>query len=299
MSEVVTMPHALSVDVEDWHNAAELLITGRVSPPTDAVVTYTRRMFDLLSEYNVKATWFFLGEVAEAYPELVRLVADAGHEIGVHGYHHHRVFQLSPDEHFSSLQRAKQVVEDAAGKEALGYRAVAMSIGEGTWHALDAAARAGFTYDSSLFPFRGPVYGVPDAAVEPHWRKTTSSRWIFEVPLTVLELGPFRFPGCGGGYLRHFPLGYTRALFKLLNHQRRSAVVYLHPYEFETDSGGGSVPAGMTLLQRLRFMRLRHFQYRNRGQSEEKLRAILGQYHFGSIEDVFAIRQRRSPGDTF
>ena len=170
-----------------------------------------------------------------------------------------------------------------------------MSIGPGTWYALDAAARAGFTYDSSLFPFRGPVYGAPGTPVEPHWRLTESGRWIFEVPLTVLEVGSLRLPCCGGGYLRHFPLHYTELMLRALAHQQRPAVFYLHPYELDSDPHAAHPPAGMRFAQRLRFAKLRHFQYRNRSHTLSKLDSLLGRHRFAPIAEVFDIAQRRPP----
>ncbi len=80
--------HALSIDVEDWNNGARLLVTGKVTSPTTAVIHNTERMFHLVEELARGATWFFLGEIAEHFPSLVKMVAEAGHEVGVHGYHH-------------------------------------------------------------------------------------------------------------------------------------------------------------------------------------------------------------------
>ncbi|MBD3331769.1 polysaccharide deacetylase family protein, partial [candidate division GN15 bacterium] len=39
--------HAISVDVEDWNNAAVLWVAGRIVPPTEAVVRNTERLLDL------------------------------------------------------------------------------------------------------------------------------------------------------------------------------------------------------------------------------------------------------------
>ena len=88
--------NAMSVDVEDWHNATILQCSGHVIPPTQAVKENTEKMLSLFEECEVKATWFFLGEVAEIFPELVKQVVDAGHEPGVHGYNHHQIKDLGP-----------------------------------------------------------------------------------------------------------------------------------------------------------------------------------------------------------
>ena len=73
------MQHALSVDVEDWYNSAILLTSGKVVPPTEAVVRNTERLLELFAIVDVKATWFVLGEIAEAFPALVRRIGDENH----------------------------------------------------------------------------------------------------------------------------------------------------------------------------------------------------------------------------
>jgi peptidoglycan-N-acetylglucosamine deacetylase len=54
----------------------------------------TRRVLSLLSEAGAKATFFVLGSKAERYPEVVREVMQAGHEVALHGYSHDRLYSL-------------------------------------------------------------------------------------------------------------------------------------------------------------------------------------------------------------
>ena len=138
--------HALSVDVEDWNNAAVLWVAGRIVPPTDDVVRNTERMLGLFEEHGVKATWFVLGEVAETFPGLVRRLAEGGHELGVHGYHHHRLHELGPTRFRESILRAKATVEGVSGTRTRGYRAVAMSLTRATWWAYDTLFEVGGEY---------------------------------------------------------------------------------------------------------------------------------------------------------
>src|SRR5947199_8507527 len=89
------LQHALSVDVEHWNNLVVFHHSGQLLSPTQAVVRNTEILLDLVLEYRAQATWFILGEVAEAFPGLVRKLADAGQEIGVHGFHHEYVSSQS------------------------------------------------------------------------------------------------------------------------------------------------------------------------------------------------------------
>lgn len=114
-------------------------------------------LLDLFSKYEVKGTFYFTGTFAEQSPESVELVREEGHEVGCHGYDHspQRAFDvLSYEEQVSDLEKAKKVIEDAAGRiEA--FRAPALRMNENTVRALE---ETGFRTDSSICSqrFDGP-----------------------------------------------------------------------------------------------------------------------------------------------
>lgn len=282
------------MDVEDWNNAALLLVDGTVVPPTPAVVRNCRRLLDLFLEHQVKATWFVLGEIAHAFPRLLRDLADAGQEIGVHGYHHHSIFELSEASFRYYTRRAKDAVEQAAGVPACGYRAAAFSISERTPWAFAVLAELGFRYDSSIFPVRSRRYGRSDAPLLPY-RVQTASGPVLEVPLSAAEIAGIRLPCCGGGYLRHFPLWYTRWALRNLASAKRPALFYLHPYEIETEFDAAFFREHLPRQARLRFARLRCLQYRNRHRTVPKLRWLLQRHRFAPIATVFETERATAP----
>src|SRR5579863_6323033 len=92
-SGTVASPHAhiMSVDVEDYFMVEAF--AGSVSRETweswpSRVLTNTWRVLDLFDRHNVKATFFFVGWVAQKYPELVRDVHARGHELACHSFWH-------------------------------------------------------------------------------------------------------------------------------------------------------------------------------------------------------------------
>ena len=287
--------HALSVDVEDWNNAAVLWVSGRVVPPTADVVRNTERLLALFDEHGVKATWFVLGEVAEHYPDLVRRLAEEGHEIGVHGYHHHRIHELDRDGFRGSILRAKDAVEQASGCRARGYRAVAMSLTRATWWAYDVVVEVGFEYSSSLFPTRASRQGVPDARLDASWVEAPSGGRVLEIPLAVISIAGVRLPVCGGGYLRHFPAWVTYWAMGRLERAGRPAVVYLHPYELDADAPLRGVPDDLEAEARDRLERLVPRQFRNRELTVPKLRGLLERFQFAPVATVFADRLASVP----
>src|SRR5262249_1069452 len=94
--------NAMSVDVEDYYHVSAF---DRVVPKDDwtrlesRVVANTERLLDVFDRAGVRATFFFLGCVAERYPSLVQRVAGLGHEIASHGYHHQLIYSM-PVEQF-------------------------------------------------------------------------------------------------------------------------------------------------------------------------------------------------------
>lgn len=291
---MTSLTHALSVDVEDWNNLVVLNRTGRIVPPQPAVVHNTERMLELFQAHGARATWFTLGEVADAYPALIRKLADAGQEIGVHGYHHHLVYTLTESAFREAIRRAKDALEQAGGQAVLGYRAPAFSIDARVPWALDVLAELGFRYDSSVFPFRGRRYGDPRAPLTLYARPTRHGP-LMEVPLTVVDWGSRRLPCAGGGYLRHFPLAYTRWAMRAVERRRRPAVIYLHPYEIDEAYDADFLHQHLARHERRGFGRVRWLQYRGRSRTERKLRWLLGHYRFDGLARVFGLEAAPSP----
>lgn len=278
------MINALSVDVEDYHNVLALDRLGVKTSPTRAVVENTVRLMELFYRYNARATFFILGEVAETFPELIRSIVAGGHELGVHGYDHKRVFQMTPEEFRTEIGKAKAIIEDVAGIPAHGYRAPAFSIMPKTRWAFDVLADLGFRFDSSVFPIAGRRYGWPGFCPDIHEITLDSGRKIVEVPMSAVSIVGCAVPACGGGYLRHFPLTFTRWAIRRI-HRKRPAVVYLHPYEIElTGKAPQTDGLGSGAARRLR--RFHRLQLRNRHTVEGKIVRLLGEFQFAPLSKV-------------
>ena len=70
----------------------------------------TSMVLDLLARHEAHATFFMIGERAEAHPDLVESVRQAGHEIGNHAFTGRRTVGLSEDEFVADLQRAEEAL---------------------------------------------------------------------------------------------------------------------------------------------------------------------------------------------
>jgi polysaccharide deacetylase family protein (PEP-CTERM system associated) len=227
----------LSVDVEDYFHVEAF--ADRVkrldwdSYPSRFAVN-TRRILDIFAVNGCRGTFFVLGWVAERDSALVREIAEAGHEIACHSHLHRKVTTLKPAEFREDLRRATHAIEDAAGVKVVGYRAPTFSIrGESLW-ALDILAEEGYLYDSSFFPIRHDLYGFPEGPRFMHRRKLNGGGSIYEIPMSTLRVGGQNWPFGGGGYLRFFPLRYTKwAIERTHRLEKQPAIVYFHPWELD------------------------------------------------------------------
>ena len=108
-------------------------------------------------------------------------------------------------------------------------------------------------------------------------------------PGECLACGPFNLPVAGGGYFRLLPYVWThRGIRRINERDREPAVFYIHPWE--VDPGQPRFATGaMTAL--------RH--YRNLERTEERLRRLLRDFRFGTVQDVLAATSRQRATVTF
>lgn len=267
----------LSVDVEDYFQVeafADLIDKSQWESYPSRVESNTERLLDLIERQGVKGTFFILGWVAGRYPGLVKRIVDRGHEPACHSYWHRLVFELSREEFREDTVMAKDAIEQAAGERICGYRAPSFSITRRSWWAFDVLAELGFRYDSSVFPVRHDVYGVPDAPRAPFVVKTPHGP-ILEYPLSTFRIGTGpNLPVAGGGYLRLLPFWYTHFGVRRAWSEGLSVITYIHPWEID--------PEQPRVAAKLK-SRLRH--YTNLSKTARRMEQLLQTAPFGSIRD--------------
>jgi polysaccharide deacetylase family protein (PEP-CTERM system associated) len=239
----------LTFDVEDWHQSTFDLSL----PITRRVLDNTARILDLCGACGARGTFFVLGLVARDYPDLVRRIDSAGHEVALHGMAHAAVSAMTPEVFRADVRRSKDLVEQAAGAALAGYRAPDFSITRDSLWALQILAEEGLRYDSSLFPFDGPRYGIGESYPLPY-RVLCGAGTIVEFPLLTTRLLGRRIPAAGGGYFRLFPYAYHRMAVRRVNRLGLPAMTYFHPYEIDADeipSSPHRIPLRLRLSQGL------------------------------------------------
>lgn len=272
--------NAMTVDVEDYFHVSAF--AGLVKPAEwdvyeSRVCRNTDRLLDIFDAAGVRATFFVLGWVAERFPDLVRRIHGAGHEIASHSYDHGLVYDKTPDTFRSDLRRASDAIEQASGVRVRGYRAPSFSVTEASLWALDVLVSEGYAFDSSIYPIRHDRYGIPTWSRHIH-PVSRQGRTLWELPgSTIRHLGT-NLPMGGGGYFRLLPYQWTRRGIRILNDlEQQPAIFYLHPWEIDPDQP--RLNAGFV-------SRFRH--YRNLHHTEPRLRQLLADFRFGTVTEVLS-----------
>lgn len=227
--------NALSIDLEDWYHP-ELLKTKERQ--RSQIKESVQPILNLLEKYNTKATFFVLGEVAEKNPDLIKEIKNRGHEIASHGYDHKSLKQMTAENFEKDIIRSKNILKSITGENPIGYRAPTFSIDNSTKWAIGILEKQGFRYDSSIFPTKTHLYGVPNAPLNPYYpskedvsKERRDKRGIIEFPMTVLPLKFYNLPISGGFYLRLLPDLIIKAGIKNRNKKGFPAMIYIHPWE--------------------------------------------------------------------
>jgi polysaccharide deacetylase family protein (PEP-CTERM system associated) len=271
--------NAMTVDVEDYFQVGAFT---SIIKPVDwdrfeaRVERNTERTLQIFADCGAQATFFTLGWVAERYPQLIRRIVEAGHEIASHGCSHIRVDHQTEDEFREDARASRRVLEDISGVAVQGYRAASFSIGQTTPWAHRVLAEEGYLYSSSINPISHDHYGMPDAPRFPF--RPAGDEGVIEYPMTTVRLFGRNLPCSGGGYFRLVPYGVFKFAISRFNRvDNGPAIFYFHPWEVDPDQPrieGASAKA-----------RFRH--YLNLDRMESRLRTLLADFRWGRMDRVF------------
>ena len=275
-----SISNALTIDVEDYFQVsafAPYIARSDWDRRECRVERNVDRILLMLDRHQTQATFFTLGWIAERYPQLIRRIADQGHEVASHGYGHQRATDLNEADFLADIERAKHVLEDVCGTEVTGYRAPSFSIGVDNLWAFDCLARAGYLYSSSIYPIQHDHYGMPDAPRFAHRVNDT----LMEIPITTMRLLGRNLPASGGGYFRLLPYAVSRWMLRQVHSREgESAIFYFHPWEIDSDQ-----PRIRGIDRKTRF---RH--YVNIDRMEQRLNCLLQDFQWGRMDHIFLNR---------
>ena len=125
------------------------------------------RMLLSLKERKIRATFFVPGIIAEKYPDKVREIHNAGHEIALHGYMLENFGLMTPGQQKEAIDKGIKAIESVIGSKPAGFR---LPEGNMTPETLGIIRDAGFEYDSSMpdddLPYTCQIDGEASEMVE-------------------------------------------------------------------------------------------------------------------------------------
>lgn len=273
------MVNALSFDLEDWFCVSNLRAIIRQEDwnlQEQRITENTMRILSLLKKYNVEATFFVLGWIAEKVPELIQEIDSLGHEIATHGYSHKMLTELKPSEFDNDIQLALSITKSIATHKILGYRAPTFSLTKDTMWATDILLQHGILYDSSIFPmsFMAAYKAMPGLSTRPF----KFQNGLIEFPLSCAEIYSLRIPCSGGCFFRALPYAFTKNLLKGINRKGNPFMFYLHPWEVDP----GQPKKNMPIIDSIR-------HYMNLDKTYGRLERLIQDFRFTSAKKVLGL----------
>jgi polysaccharide deacetylase family protein (PEP-CTERM system associated) len=275
--------NAFTVDLEEWFQG--LTSTNRQPERWEEfesrVVYATHLLLDILRQYDVRATFFTLGHVADRQPALMESICAEGHELGIHGYYHRFVNRITTDEFDREVGRSLEAVRRVSGVVPQGHRAPYFSVNATTPWAFEVLARHGLRYDSSVFPTRNMLYGFPGAPRLPY---QVAEGALWELPASTVRWAGKLWPMAGGFYVRALPYAVTHWALRRLQQAGEPAVLYIHPWELDLGQRYNQVTA-----------RERITHYHGRRGLATKLHRLFSDFRFGPMRDLVEWLEGEAP----
>lgn len=200
-------------------------------------------LLDIYKKFNIKSTFYFVGDMAEKFPDVVKMILPFGHEVASHGWTHEvdQAFDvLSFEQQKEHLMRSKNILEDISKQKVVSFRAPALRVNQHTPRAL---IETGFESDSSVASQRFDAFLSFGGLKKLNWLRAprlpyqTAADNLFKKgngPLIEIPLTAFLFPFVGTT-MRLFPkiTSMQQRLFNLETGMNKKPLVFdVHPNEF-------------------------------------------------------------------
>lgn len=219
----------LTFDIEEWFTY-ELYNKGSrtyFEPILDKIFNI---LLDDLDQTSQKATFFCLGAIGKQNADVIKRIAERGHDVGCHSNKHQFLSKLTPKSFDEDTSIAIDSIEQIIGKKVTMYRAPAFSITEQNKWALEILIEHGILIDSSIFPTNRSYGGFPSFESNEPVIISTTNGTIKEFPISYGNILGKRTMFAGGGYFRLFPYWSIKGLMNKSDYN----MAYFHLRDFDT-----------------------------------------------------------------
>lgn len=193
----------LTFDIEEWY--LEKINDGARKEKYLQFDETLKKVLDCLDEHSIKATFFCVGKLATEFPQVVRLIANRGHEVGCHSNEHTWLDSMSEEVLRKDTYEAIKTLEDVAGQKVTSYRAPSFTITQNNKWAINVLAECGITSDSSIFPTSRDFGGYKGFPQDTPCIISHEGVTMMEYPICQTTILGKKMAYSGGGYFRLLP----------------------------------------------------------------------------------------------
>ena len=222
----------LTFDIEEWY--IEKSFKGDRVERYAKFDAYLNSILNLLDATSTKATFFCVGKMAIEFPEVIRKIADQGHEIGCHSNVHTWLNKMNQVDVLEDTRIAVDSLEQLIGRKVLSYRAPAFSIGDNNKWTFDVLAECGIERDASVFPASRDFGGFSSFGYKEPVMIDYNGIKIKEFPICTASFLGKELAYSGGGYFRFFPLWFVKKELRKSSY----SMCYFHIGDLLPESNG-------------------------------------------------------------
>ena len=265
----------LTFDIEDWFHILHKYpddILDRWNNYEVRIHKGMDRIFKVLLDNNIKATFFVLGYIARKHPEIIKKIHTLGFEVAAHSDMHKVAYHQSRVEFKEDLLHCIYSIEDIISEKVVSYRAPGFSIKSQNIWVFEVLKELGIEYDSSIFPAIRENGGFENFSESNPSIIQYNGISIKEFPMSVNTFIGHKFTVTGGGYFRFFPYRLIKKIVKASNY----TMTYFHPRDFDPKQ---------PILDDLSFKR-KFKSYYNLDSSYIKLKQLIYDFDFIDMREA-------------
>ncbi len=274
----------MTVDLEDWFHPEYIASEVDQETAIPMIEESYERTIRLLNEFQIRSTFFVNGQIAERFPNIIRDIEKQGHEVASHGYTHTPLWRMTPETFAKEVSKSNAIIQKAIGKPPIGFRAPSFSLSNNTIWALKVLKKAGYLYDSSVFPVKTPLYGVRGVPLKPYRPSLTNiveeqeEEPLIEFPPLAISFLGIRVPTPGGFYFRIIPSSLVKHAITKANRLGHPAMLYFHPWEL------------LEKTPRIKLSLYRRFvSYVKLSRTEKQVRSIARIFKFAPVREILEL----------
>lgn len=222
----------LTFDIEEWY--LEKMYFGNHAEKYKEFDNYLGEILDTLDERRLKGTFFCVGGLGREFPDVVKRIAERGHDVGCHSDVHTWLNKMTHEECLADTRMAVDSLEQVIGKKVKSYRAPAFSIGASNKWAFEVLAECGIERDASVFPAVRDFGGFAEFGQKTPAIIHYNDIELKEFPICTAKLMGKEIAYSGGGYFRFFPLWYVKKEMLSADY----SMTYFHIADLVHEKGG-------------------------------------------------------------